>query len=148
MADAAAVADTMNCYKCNHDNRSDAVSCQQCGAPMRQQQEKVVVLRRLTSRANKVPRREFAGYYVGYTLCGLIGGLVVAVVVFLLFVFICDCLGVTDPAGNSGAVLILLAFEIGVLSVYGALVVRAVKARISKARDRLPWYRRDPSARR
>jgi hypothetical protein len=115
---------------------------------MRQEQEKVVVLRRLQSRANNVPRREFAGYYVGYALCGLIGGLVVAVVVFLLFVFICDCLGVTDPAGNSGAVLVLLAFQIGVLSVYGALVVRAVKARISKARYHLPWYRRDPSARR
>jgi hypothetical protein len=142
------VQGTMNCYKCNYDNLSDAVSCQQCGAPMRQQPQKVLVLRRLQSRANNLPRREFAGYYVGYVLCGLVGGLVVAVVAFLLFLFVCDCLGVTDPAGSSGAVLVLLVFEIGVLSAYGVLAVREGKARISKARHHLPWYRRDPGARR
>jgi hypothetical protein len=115
---------------------------------MRQQPQKVLVLRTSQSRANGLHRREFAGHYVGYALCGFVGGLVVAVVVFLLFLFLCECLGVTDPAGNSGALLLLLAFEICVLSVYGALVVRAIKVRISKARYHLPSYRRDPSARR
>src|SRR5271167_1326803 len=104
----------MNCYKCNYGNRSDAVSCQQCGAPMRQQPQKVLVLRTSQSRANNLLRRQFAGYYVVYALCGFVGGLVVAVVAFLLFLFLCDCLGVTDPAGNSGTLLLLLAFEIGV----------------------------------
>jgi hypothetical protein len=111
---------------------------------MRQRPQKVLVLRRLQSLAL---RRQFAGYYLGYALCGIIGGLVLAAVAFLLFLFLCDCLGLTDPAGNSGALLVLVAFEIGVLSVYGALVVRIVKARISKALYQLPSYRRDPSAR-
>jgi hypothetical protein len=111
---------------------------------MRQRPQKVLVLRRLQSLAL---RRQFAGYYVGYALCEIIGGLVLAAVAFLLFLFLCDCLGLTDPAGNSGALLVLVAFEIGVLSVYGALVVRIVKARISKALYHLPSYRRDPSAR-
>jgi hypothetical protein len=100
-------------------------------------------LRRLQSLAF---RRQFAGYYVGYALCGLIGGLVLATVAFLLFLVLCDGLGVTDPAGNSGALLVLVAFEIGVLSIYGALAVKIVKARISKALYRLPSYRRDPGA--
>src|ERR1700676_1569251 len=34
------------CYKCNYANRSDAVYCQQCGAPMRQRPKKVLVLLR------------------------------------------------------------------------------------------------------
>jgi hypothetical protein len=112
---------------------------------MAQRPQKVLVLRRLDSLAF---RRQFAGYYVGYALFGLIGGLVLAAVAFLLFLFLCDCLGVTDPAGNSGALLVLIAVEIGVVSVYGAVVVRIVKARISKAPYRPPSCRRDPSARR
>jgi hypothetical protein len=107
--------------------------------------QKVLVLRTLQSLAL---RRQFAGYYVGYALSGFVGGLVLAVVTFLLFLFLCDCVGVTDPAGNSGALLVLVAFEIGVLSVYGALVVRKVKAQINKAVHHLPSYRRDPTARR
>jgi hypothetical protein len=112
---------------------------------MRYRPQKVLVLRRLQSLAL---RRQFVGYYVGYALCGLIGGLVLAAVAFLLFLVLCDGLGVTDPAGNSGALLVLVAFEIGVLSIYGVLVVRIVKARISKALYHLPSYRRDPSAHR
>ena len=127
-----------------YGNRSDTVYRQQCGARMRLRPQKVLVLR-IQSLAL---RRQFAGYYVGYALCGLIGGLVLAAVAFLLFLVLCDFLGVIDPAGNSGALLVLVAFEIGVLSIYGALVVRIVKARISKALYRLPTYRRDPSARR
>jgi hypothetical protein len=115
---------------------------------MRQRPQKVLVLGTSHTRADNLLRGQFAGYYVVYALCGFVGGVVVAVVAFLLFLFVCDCVGVTDPAGNSGTVLMLLAFEIGVLSVYGVLVVRVVKARISKARYRLPSYRRDPSARR
>jgi hypothetical protein len=135
----------MKCYKCKYSNRSDAVYCQQCGALMRQRPQKVLVLRRSQSLAL---HRHFAGYYVGYALCALIGGLVLAAVVFLLFLVLCDCLGVTDPAGNSGALLVLVAFEISVLSIYGVLVVRIVKARISEALYHLASYRRDPSARR
>jgi hypothetical protein len=112
---------------------------------MRQRPQKVLVLRRLQSLTL---RRQFASYYVGYALCGLIGGFVLAAVAFLLFLVLCDCLGVTDPAGNSGVLLVLVAFEIGVLSVYGALVVRIIKARISKALCHLPSYRSDSSARR
>jgi hypothetical protein len=112
---------------------------------MRHRPQKVIVLRRLQSLAL---RRQFASYYVGYALCGLIGGLVLAAVAFLLFLVLCDSLGVTDPAGNSGALLVLVAFEISVLSIYGALVVRIVKARLSKALNHLPSYRRDPNARR
>jgi hypothetical protein len=112
---------------------------------MRHRPQKVLVLRRLQSLAL---RRQFASYYVGYALCGLIGGVVLAAVAFLLFLVLCDCLGVTDPAGSSGALLVLVAFEIGVLSIYSALVVRVVKTRISKALYHLPSYRRDPSARR
>lgn len=107
--------------------------------------QKVLVLRTLQSLAL---RRHFAGYYVGYALIGLVGGLVLAVVTFLLFLFLCGYVGVADPAGNSGALLVLVAFEIGVLSVYGALVVKKVKARINKAVYHLPSYRRDPTARR
>jgi hypothetical protein len=135
----------MKCHKCNYSNRSDAVYCQQCGARMWRRPQKVLVLRRLQSLAF---RRQFAGYYVRYTLCVLIGGLVLAAVAFLLFLVLCDCLGVTDPAGNSGALLVLVAFEIGVLSIYGAVVVRIVKARLSEALYHLPSYRRDPSTRR
>lgn len=87
-------------------------------------------------------------YYIGYGLCGFAGGLVLAFVAFLLFLFLCDCLGVSDPAGNSDALLVLVGFEIGVLSAYGALVVKTVKFRISKAVHHLPSYRRDPVARR
>jgi hypothetical protein len=112
---------------------------------MQQRAQKVVVLQRSQSPAL---RRQFAGYYVGYAASGLVGGLVLGAVAFLLFLFLCDCLGITDPAGNSGALLALVAFEIGVLSVYGALVVRIIKARISKALYHLPSYRRDSSARR
>jgi hypothetical protein len=112
---------------------------------MRHRPRKVLVLRRSESLAF---RRQFVGYYVAYALCGLIGGLVLAAVAFLLFLVLCDGLGVTDPAGNSGALLVLVAFEIGVLAIYGALVVRLVKARISKALYHLPSYRRDPSAHR
>jgi hypothetical protein len=107
--------------------------------------QKVLVLRTLQSLTL---RRQFAGYYVGYALSGFGGGLVLAAVTFLLFLFLCDCVGVSDPAGNSGALLVLVAFEIGVLSVYGALVVRKVKARINKAIYHLPSYRRDRTARR
>jgi hypothetical protein len=138
----------MHCDKCNCDNRSDAEACQQCGAPLRPRQEKVVVLRRIRSGANSLPGREFASYYIWYASFGFAGGLVVAVAVFLLFLFICDCLGVTDPAGSTLAVLVLLALEIAVLSVYGAFVVSKVKVQIGKARHRLPWYRRNPGARR
>jgi|HubBroStandDraft_4_1064222.scaffolds.fasta_scaffold475620_1 hypothetical protein len=113
---------------------------------MRQQPQKVLVLQTSQSRTNNSLRRQFAGYYVGYSLCGFVGGLVVAVVAFFLFLFVCGCLGVTDPAGNSGSLLMLLVFEIGVLSVYGALAVREVKARIRKAVSHPPSYRRNPSA--
>jgi hypothetical protein len=85
-------------------------------------------------------------YYVGYGLCAIAGGLVLTFVAFLLFLFLCNCLGVTDPAGNSEALLVLLAFEIAVLSVYGVLVLRAVKSRINKMAFHLPSYRRDPAA--
>jgi hypothetical protein len=112
---------------------------------MRQRPQKVLVLRRLQSLAL---RRQFAGYYVGYVLCVLIGGVVLAAGVFLLFLVLCDYLGVTDPAGNSGALLLLAVFEIGVVLIYGTLVVRIVKARLSRGLYRLPSYRRDPSARR
>jgi predicted lysophospholipase L1 biosynthesis ABC-type transport system permease subunit len=112
---------------------------------MPRRSQKVLVLRTLQSAAF---RRYFAAYYVGYALIAFVGGLVLAVVTFLLFLFLCDYVGVTDPAGNSGALLVLAAFEIGVLSVYGALVLRKVKARINKAVYHLPSYRRDPTARR
>jgi hypothetical protein len=115
---------------------------------MRQQPQKVLVLRTSQSRANDLLGRQFPGYYVAYALCGFVGGVVVVVVAFFLFLFVCGCLGVTDPAGNSGTLLMLLVFEIGVLSVYGTLAVRGVKARIRKAGNQLPSYRRDPSARR
>ena len=55
---------------------------------MRQEQEKVVVLRRLQSRANNVPVVNLQVTMSDTPYVGLIGGLVVAVVVFLLFVFI------------------------------------------------------------
>jgi hypothetical protein len=135
----------MKCHKCNYRNGSDAVYCQRCGARMPRRPHKVLVLRRSRSLAL---RRQYAIYYVGYGLCGLVGGVAVAVVAFLLFLFLCDCLSVTDPAGNSGALLALVAFEVGVLSVYGALVVRKVQARISKALLHLPSYCSDPAARR
>lgn len=135
----------MKCYKCNYANRSDAVSCQECGAPMRERQQKVLVLRRSPSLAL---RRQVASHYVWYALCVLIGGGVLAASAFLLFLVLCDWLGVTDPAGNSGALWVLVAWEISVLSIYGVLVVRIVKARISQALHHLPSYRREPSARR
>jgi hypothetical protein len=111
---------------------------------MRRRPQKVLVLR-IQSQAL---RRQFARYYVGYALTGFVGGLVLAVLAFLLFLFLCGSLGVTDPAGNSGALLMLVVLEICVLAVYGALVVRNVKARINKAVYDLPSYRRDPTARR
>ena len=135
----------MKCHKCNYGNRSDAVYCQQCGARIPRRSQKVLVLRTLESLTL---RRHFAGYYVGYALVGLVGALVLALVTFLLFLSLCDWMGVTDPAGNSVALLVLVAFEIGVLSVYGALVVRKVKARINNAVYHLPSYRRDSTARR
>ena len=135
----------MKCYKCNYANRSDAVYCQQCGAPVRQRPRKVLVLRRSPSLAL---RRQVAGYYVGYALCVLIGGGVLAAGAFLLFLVLCDWLGVTDSAGSSSALLVLVACEISVLSIYGVLVVRLVKARISEALHHLPSYHREPSARR
>ena len=110
---------------------------------MRRRPQKVLVLRRLQSLAL---RRQFAGYYVGYALCGLIGGLVLAAVAFLLFLVLCDCLGVTDPAGNSGALLALVALEIAVLSVYTAFVVRVIRLRTSKLRHHPHSYRRLPTA--
>src|ERR1700687_3981887 len=115
----------MKCYKCNYSNRSDAVYCQQCGAQMRQRPQKVLVLRRSQSLAHC---RQCAGYYVGYALCALIGGVVLAAGSFLLFLVLCDCVGVADAAGSSAALLVLAAFEVSVLSIYGALVVRIVKA--------------------
>jgi hypothetical protein len=105
--------------------------------------QKVLVLRRSRSLTR---RSQFAMYYVGYGLCAIAGGLVLTFVAFLLFLFLCNCLGVTDPAGNSDALLVLLAFEIGVLSVYGVLVLRTVKSRINKVAFHLPSYRRDPAA--
>jgi len=77
------------------------------------------VLRRSQSPAL---RRQLAMYYVGYGLCGIAGGLVLTFIAFLLFLFLCDCLGGTDPAGDSDALVVLAAFEVGVLSVYGVLV--------------------------
>src|ERR1700730_15362272 len=85
----------MKCYKCNYANRSDAVYCQQCGAPMRQRPKKVLVL--LRRSPSLALRRQVAGYYVGYALCVLIGGGVLAAGAFLLFLVLCDWLGVTDP---------------------------------------------------
>src|ERR1700730_4421779 len=99
----------MKCYKCNHANRSSAVYCQQCGALMRERSQKVLVLRRSPSLAL---RRRVTGYYVGYGLCVLIGGGVLAAGVFLLFLVLCDWLDITDSAGNSGALLVLAACEL------------------------------------
>ena len=78
----------------------------------------------------------------------LIGGGILASGAFLLFLVLCDWLGVTDPAGNSGALLVLVTCEISVLTIYGVLVVRIVKAWISEALHHLPSYHREPSARR
>src|ERR1700722_15237931 len=113
----------MKCYKCNYANRSDAVYCQQCGAPTRQRSQKVLVLRRSPSLAL---RRRVAGYYVGYALWVLSGGGVLAAAAFLLFLMLCDWLGVTDSAGNSDALLVLVACEISVLSIYCDLAARIV----------------------
>lgn len=135
----------MNCYRCNYGNRRDALYCQQCGVVIRRQAQKVVVLRRASS--NNLSPHQLLGYYVAYALCGSAGGVAVAVVIFLLFLSVCDYVGITDPAGNSDALLVLTAFEIGVLSVYGVLVLRAVKARMSKARWHMPSYSRDRSER-
>jgi hypothetical protein len=134
----------MRCNKCYYGNGADALYCQRCGAPIRQRPQKVLVLPRLKSLAL---RRQFAGYYILYSLFGIIGGLVLAVIAFLSFLFVFDCLGITDPAGNSGALLVLVASEIGVLAAYAALIVKIVKARVSKAVYNLPSYRRDPGAR-
>jgi len=97
---------------------------------MRQRPQKVLVLRRSPSLEL---RRQVAGYYVGYALCVLIGGGVLAAAAFLLFLVLCNWLGVTDSAGNSGALLVLVACEISVLSIYGVLVVRMVKARMQRS---------------
>ena len=107
--------------------------------------QKVLVLRRSPSLAHG---RQVAGYYVAYALCVLIGGVVLAAATFSLFLVVCDWLGVTDSAGNSGALLVLVAFEISVLSIYGVIVAKIVKARISEALHHLPSYHREPSARR
>jgi hypothetical protein len=107
--------------------------------------QKVLVLRRARSLGF---RRQYAFYYLGYGVCGLVGGAVLAVLGFLLFLFLCDCLGVNDPAGNSVALLMLVVFELATMSVYFALVVRKIKSRLSKAVLHLPSYRRDPAARR
>jgi hypothetical protein len=112
---------------------------------MRKQPQKILVLRPSQSL---VLRHHLAGYYIGYALCGLVGGMVLAVVAFLLFLFFCDYVGVTDPAGNSGALLALVTLEIGVMSVYAALAVRVIRARTSKVRHHLLSYRRLPTARR
>jgi|SRR5580658_2584916 hypothetical protein len=90
----------MDCHKCDYGNLSDALYCQQCGTPLRKKPHKILVLRPSQSL---VVRHQLAGYYIGYGLWGLVGGVVLAVVAFLLFLFCCDCVGVTDPAGNSGA---------------------------------------------
>ena len=127
----------MKCYKCNHENRGDAIYCQQCGTQAR----KVVLLRDSQSLAL---RGQLAGYYVGYTFCGLIAGVVLAIVAFLLFLFLCNSWGIPNPAGNSGALVVLVVFEFGVLSVYAALALRIVRTRVSKARYHLPLYRKDP----
>ena len=133
----------MNCHKCDYGNRSDALYCQQCGTPLRKKPQRILVLRPSQSL---VVRHQLAGYYIVYGLCGLVGGIVLAVVTFLLFLFFCDRVGVTDPAGNSGALLALVAFEIAVLSVYAALVVSVIRLRTSKLRHRLLSYRRLPTA--
>ena len=72
-----------------------------------------------TTKGSSVAKVRVAGvpssirrYYVGYALCGLIGGLVLAVVAFLLFLLVCDYLGIADPAGNSGALLVLVILEL------------------------------------
>jgi hypothetical protein len=136
----------MNCSKCDYGNRGDAVYCQYCGTLMRKQPPKILVLRPSQPAANNLRRYQLAGYYAGYAVCGLAGGGVLVVVAFLVFLFVCDCVGVIDPAGNSGALLALVALETGVMSVYGALVVRHIRARTSKARQHLPSYRRLPTA--
>lgn len=133
----------MDCHKCDYGNRSDALYCQQCGTPLRKKPHKILVLRPSQSL---VVRHQLAGYYIGYGLCGLVGGIVLAVVAFLLFLFCCDCVGVTDPAGNSGALLALVALESAVLSVYTALVVRVIRLRTSKLRHHPHSYRRLPTA--
>src|ERR1700719_1982336 len=122
----------MKCHKCNYANRSDAVYYQQCGAPTRQRPQKVLVLRRSPSLAL---RRRVAGYYVGYALCVLVGGGGLAAAALLLFFMFSD-------------LLVLVACEISVLSIYGVIVARIVKARISEALHHLPSYHREPSARR
>jgi hypothetical protein len=114
---------------------------------MRKPPQKILVLRPSRSSANNLLRHALAGYYIGYSLCALIGGLVVAVGAFLLFLFLCDGVGIADPAGNSSALLALVAFEIGTMSVYGALVVWVIRARTRKVRHRLGSYRRLPTAR-
>ena len=135
----------MNCSKCNYGNRRDALYCQQCGALIRRQAQKVVVLQRASS--NKSLPHQLLGYYAAYALCGSAGSVVVAVVAFLFFLSVCNYVGITDPAGNTDALLVLTVCGIAVLAVYGVLAVRTVKARMSKARCRMPSYRRDPSAR-
>jgi hypothetical protein len=127
-----------------YGNRSDAMYCQQCGAKLPRRPQKVLVLR----MHSLALRRKLARYYVVYVLTGFVGGLAVAVLTFLLFLFLCDCFGVTDPAGNSDALLALVAVEIGVLSVYGVLVVSKVKARINKAIYHPPSYSRDATTHR
>ncbi len=112
---------------------------------MSQRSQKVLLLRRSPSLAL---RRQVAGCYIVWTVCAFLGGLVLAAGAFLSFLALCDCLGITDPAGNSDALLVLAAFEIGVLSIYGVLVVRIGKAQINKVLHNLPSYWRDLGARR
>jgi hypothetical protein len=82
-------------------------------------------------------------YYIGYGICGFVGGLVLGIIAFLLFLSFSNWLGIADPAGNSGTLLALVVFETGVLTVYAVLVVRRINDRLSKARERLPSYRID-----
>ena len=72
--------------------------------------------------------------------------MVLAVVTFFLFLCFCSWVGIADPAGDSGALLALMAFEICIMSVYGALVVRVIRARTSKVRQHLGSFHRLPTA--
>jgi hypothetical protein len=114
---------------------------------MRRRPRKILVLRPSQSPPNNLLRHELAGYYIGYALCALVGGVVLAVGAFLLFLFVCDCVGVADPAGTSGALLALVAVELVIMSSYGLLVVKVIRALTRKVRQRLGSYRRLPVAR-
>jgi hypothetical protein len=107
------------------------------------QPQKILLLPRSQSPANKIHPRHLAMYYVGYGLCGFVGGLVLEIIAFLLFLSFSDWLGIGDPAGNSGALLALVVLETGVLAIYTVLAIRRINNRVSKARERLPSYRID-----